>query len=145
MIDSRKSTVTDHVPLGRKAFPGRVGVSLNSVIRLKEIDNVIDKGVDLALVGTGDEAGTVIDTGKLGDPDRLAISGIVIVNVRLDTIHAVLVDVQVGNVPRGGNLAAETSQPLSVLLGGLMTHGRRDQSRTFSLPRSDGRVPKAGS
>lgn len=118
---------------------------MNPVVRLKESHNVIDKGIDLALVSTGDEVGAVIDTGKLGDPDRLAISVIVIVNVCLDTVHAVLVDVQVGNVPRGGNLAAESRQPFSVLLGGLVAHGRRYQNRTLVLPGSDSRVPKASS
>lgn len=118
---------------------------MNPVVRLKESDNIVDKGVNLALVGTGDEVGTVVDTGKLGDPDRLAVSVVVIVNVFLDTVHAVLVDVQVGNVPRGGNLSAESRQPFRVLLGGLVAHGRRDQNRTLVLPGSDGRVPKTGS
>lgn len=93
MNDLCESIVVDYVLFGRKIFISRVGISLNFVVRFKESDNIVDKGVNFVLVGIGDEVGIVVDIGKFGDLDRFVVSVVVIVNVFFDIVYVVFVDV----------------------------------------------------
>jgi hypothetical protein len=57
----------------------------------------------------------------LGDPHGFAVGVPVVVEIFLDSFHAVLVDVQIGHIPVCRDGLLEGSQ---VGLGGLMTHRR---------------------
>ena len=43
----------------------RVGVTVYTLVRLEEVDDLLDVVVDLALVGTRDKGGRVVHAGKL--------------------------------------------------------------------------------
>jgi hypothetical protein len=93
---ARDGTAVEQGPDGSEAFavaddderqscaPGKWGASLpvsvrsDTAVALKEVDDIVDEAVDLALVSARDEAIHVIHTSKFGDPDGLAVARIVV-------------------------------------------------------------------
>jgi len=73
----------------------------DAVVTLEESNNLVDEGVDLALVAAWSPSVDIIDTGELGDPDWLAVLGHVVFDICLRTRERVLVDVDRGDVPSG--------------------------------------------
>lgn len=61
-------------------------------------------------------------------------------DIRLDTIHTVLVDVNVGDIKVSGDELLERLQPAR--LGRLVAHGRRHEDRPLDSPRSDEGIPQ---
>ena len=62
-------SVADRWPNGAQSVAVRVAVSVYTVVRFEEVNNLADVRVDLRLVRAGNEGRGVVHAGKLGHPD----------------------------------------------------------------------------
>lgn len=122
-----------HGPHVSEAFAIAISVSSNAAVALEKVYDVIDEAVDFALVSARGEASGVVHTSELSDPERLAIASVV-VEVSLDTCHAVFVDVDVSIIVWGANLVGEVLEPG---LRHLLAHGRADEFGALALEGGD--------
>lgn len=138
LAGSAQVTIVEQRPSVTKTLAIAGAIGNDAVVGLKPWDDLGDEAVDLALVAARREAVGIVDAGELGDPDFLAVSACVVLNILLNALKGVLVDVNVGDIPISSTCLQEGSEPV---LAVLLAHRRRTEDGALVGKGSDKIVP----